>query len=336
LNVDKGDAVTRTEYKPYGDTWIQEGDKTNRPKFNSQELDPETGYYFYNARYYEAEIGRFVTADNIIPEEYSTQSWNRYSYVRNNPIKYKDPTGHVEASEYYNQVLLQSTESQKQRNLEEYNKIPYVEDCKSLPANAKGLYNIKGGKVIAMEFFSQRDNETNDGRRDWSNTCSVTGQAIIFNYMGIKQKNPEKKYPDELYDYLKSKGKGYGALTDNIVNNTSILLSKYDSNKEVKYIQGSNTDKWTKMIKNEIDNGRPVLVGGFTTNSGHIMVINGYNEKGFILHDPYGNRNEGYNHNRDSDKGNRKGKYVNYSYEDCKNWQIGSGSRGWTVSIGDK
>ncbi len=96
---DKGDAVTRTEYKPYGETWIQEGDKTNRPKFNSQELDPETGYYFYNARYYEAEIGRFITADNIIPDEYSTQSWNRFSYCKGNPVRYKDPTGHDPADE---------------------------------------------------------------------------------------------------------------------------------------------------------------------------------------------------------------------------------------------
>ena len=91
---DKGDAVTRTEYKPYGETWVQEGDKTNRPKFNSQELDPETGYYFYNARYYEAEIGRFITADNVIDGEYSTQGWNRFSYVKNNPVRYKDPSGH--------------------------------------------------------------------------------------------------------------------------------------------------------------------------------------------------------------------------------------------------
>ncbi|HPJ14582.1 MAG TPA: RHS repeat-associated core domain-containing protein [Spirochaetota bacterium] len=118
MNVDKGDAVTRTEYKPYGETWIQEGDKTNRPKFNSQELDPETGYYFYNARYYEAEIGRFVTADNIIPEEYSTQSWNRFSYCKGNPVRYKDPTGHDPADEISNflselkGVLEESADSQ--------------------------------------------------------------------------------------------------------------------------------------------------------------------------------------------------------------------------------
>jgi hypothetical protein len=35
-----------------------------------------------------------VTADNVIDGEYSTQGWNRYSYVKNNPVVYKDPTGH--------------------------------------------------------------------------------------------------------------------------------------------------------------------------------------------------------------------------------------------------
>jgi len=62
--------------------------------FNSQELDKETGYYFYNARHYDPEISRFVTADNVIDGEGDSQGWNRYSYVKGNPIRYKDPTGH--------------------------------------------------------------------------------------------------------------------------------------------------------------------------------------------------------------------------------------------------
>ena len=47
-----------------------------------------------NARYYLPGIGRFVSADTIVPDREDPQSFNRYSYARNNPLKYTDPTGH--------------------------------------------------------------------------------------------------------------------------------------------------------------------------------------------------------------------------------------------------
>ncbi|MFC1669388.1 SpvB/TcaC N-terminal domain-containing protein [Spirochaetota bacterium] len=91
---DAGDAVKRFEYLPYGEEWFSEGDLDHAPKYNSQELDEETNFYYYNARHYDPEIGRFVTADNVIDGEYDTQGWNRFAYVKGNPIVYKDPTGH--------------------------------------------------------------------------------------------------------------------------------------------------------------------------------------------------------------------------------------------------
>ncbi|MDY6933159.1 MAG: RHS repeat-associated core domain-containing protein [Spirochaetota bacterium] len=91
---DNGLPVTRMEYLPYGETWFQEGDENNAPKYNSQELDKETGYYFYNARHYDPEIVRFVTSDTAIDGVFDTQGWNRFSYTKGNPILYKDPTGH--------------------------------------------------------------------------------------------------------------------------------------------------------------------------------------------------------------------------------------------------
>ncbi len=91
---DRGLVLTSHEYLPFGESWITEGDDKNAPKYNSQELDKESGYYFYNARHYDPEIARFVTPDTVIDGELSTQGWNRYSYCHNNPIIYRDPTGH--------------------------------------------------------------------------------------------------------------------------------------------------------------------------------------------------------------------------------------------------
>ncbi|MBN2074578.1 MAG: RHS repeat-associated core domain-containing protein [Dehalococcoidales bacterium] len=61
--------------------------------FTGQRLD-DTGLYYYGARYYDASMGRFISADTIIPNPANPQSFNRYSYCLNNPLKYIDPSGH--------------------------------------------------------------------------------------------------------------------------------------------------------------------------------------------------------------------------------------------------
>ena len=48
-----------------------------------------------NARYYLPEVGRFISADTIVPEPGNPQSYNRYTYGFNNPVKYSDPSGHT-------------------------------------------------------------------------------------------------------------------------------------------------------------------------------------------------------------------------------------------------
>jgi hypothetical protein len=50
---------------------------------------------YYRARYYHPALGRFVSADTIVPEPGNPQSLNRYAYVLNNPLRYVDPSGHA-------------------------------------------------------------------------------------------------------------------------------------------------------------------------------------------------------------------------------------------------
>jgi RHS repeat-associated protein len=94
---DAGQQQETLAYYPYGQQWLDQGPANVPYKFTGQEYDSSTGLYFYKARYYDAHLGRFIQPDTIVPDPYLPQSWNRYAYVLNNPLKYTDPTGHAEA-----------------------------------------------------------------------------------------------------------------------------------------------------------------------------------------------------------------------------------------------
>ncbi len=89
-----GNQVEEIHYYPYGETLSDTGTVSVKHKFTSQELDSETGLYYYGARCYDPVLGKFTTADSIVPDPTNPQSLNRYSYVLNNPLKYTDPSGH--------------------------------------------------------------------------------------------------------------------------------------------------------------------------------------------------------------------------------------------------
>ncbi|MDY7039085.1 MAG: RHS repeat-associated core domain-containing protein, partial [Thermodesulfobacteriota bacterium] len=89
-----GAKVEETQYLPFGGQADHAGVVVGNHKFTDQELDPETGLYNYNARLYDPVIGRFISADPIVPDFSNPQALNRYSYCVNNPLVYVDPSGH--------------------------------------------------------------------------------------------------------------------------------------------------------------------------------------------------------------------------------------------------
>ena len=96
LSDSAGNQTEVNAYYPFGRTQTaspQAGFQVSR-RFTGQILDAETGLYYYNARYYDPELGRFIQADTEIPDLSNPQSYNRYSYCVNNPLRYTDPDGH--------------------------------------------------------------------------------------------------------------------------------------------------------------------------------------------------------------------------------------------------
>ena len=55
----------------------------------------DIGLIYMNARFYVPSLARFASADTVVPDHTNPQDWNRFSYVRNSPFNYTDPTGHA-------------------------------------------------------------------------------------------------------------------------------------------------------------------------------------------------------------------------------------------------
>ena len=85
---------SQARYEPFGDYIIDpDTDAITDQGFTGHQHNDEIGLIYMNARYYVPELGRFASADSIVPDPSNPQSFNRYSYVYNNPMMYNDPTG---------------------------------------------------------------------------------------------------------------------------------------------------------------------------------------------------------------------------------------------------
>jgi RHS repeat-associated protein len=87
---------TETRYYPWGGVRWASGTTPTDYRFTGQMEIATIGLYFYNSRFYDPSIGRFISPDSIIPNPGDPVSFDRFAYVRNSPLKYIDPSGHKE------------------------------------------------------------------------------------------------------------------------------------------------------------------------------------------------------------------------------------------------
>lgn len=101
-----GGLLSRTSNQPFGarrsgdwvgstptsSEWNQVKATTARGFTDHEHVD-NLGVIHMNGRVYDPVLARFLSPDPVVQAPYDSQSWNRYSYVRNNPLRYTDPTG---------------------------------------------------------------------------------------------------------------------------------------------------------------------------------------------------------------------------------------------------
>jgi RHS repeat-associated protein len=97
-----GAVVERNAYDPWDKRRFTNGsdDPTNSivsqtiRGFTGQEMLASVGLVHLNGRVYDPYVGRMTSADPVVGDPLNGQTWNRYSYVYNNPLAFTDPTGY--------------------------------------------------------------------------------------------------------------------------------------------------------------------------------------------------------------------------------------------------
>jgi uncharacterized protein YvpB len=151
---------------------------------------------------------------------------------------------------------------------------------------------------LKVPYKSQRDNVLNpDG------ACNVTSIAMCLRFLGATPKRSEIQFEDELYNHAIQKGYS--------------RHSPYDLAKIVQdygFRDDFRTNATIEQVRNWLADGNPVVIHGYFTDFGHIVAVAGYDERGFFVHDPYGEWfGWGYDLNEPG-RNDRKGEYIHYSY----------------------
>jgi RHS repeat-associated protein len=105
LTDERGEVTSRRDFLPFGEEITNLSGRTSdykygqadnvKQKFTSKERDGETGLDYFGERYYTSGLGRFTTVDPLGASVRASnpQTFNRYVYVLNNPLRYIDPDG---------------------------------------------------------------------------------------------------------------------------------------------------------------------------------------------------------------------------------------------------
>jgi len=103
-----GVVVSEMKYKAWGEERYSSGNSSTNYTYTGQySYASDFGLMYYGARWYDDTLGRFSSADTIIPGTGNPQAWDRYAYVHNNPLAYTDPTGQDPIPEFIDGFLLE-------------------------------------------------------------------------------------------------------------------------------------------------------------------------------------------------------------------------------------
>lgn len=155
LTAAQGNVLSYHDYLPFGRevTPLTSGE---RIKFGGHEwdhhdtFDPDDDLSYLHARYYNANVGRFLSVDPARESALleAPQSWNRFAYVLNNPLKLVDPDGEKAT------IFIVSGDTNNVRSLAGHAAILVERDGRSASLSVMGAYHLENGTASFVNAYT--------------------------------------------------------------------------------------------------------------------------------------------------------------------------------------
>jgi RHS repeat-associated protein len=170
-------------FLPFGQEWNPQP-TANHYKFTGKERDSESGLDNFGARYNSSQYGRFMTPDpsNLSVDFWIPQTWNRYSYAVNNPLRFIDQNG-LWPTEIHDQIIREAFPGMTAEQLGTLRQASYNTDFVNPvnglnpqdPAasfvhgmsNGTSLQNPKQAEQMGDAFIAQNEHDAKKLQADW-------------------------------------------------------------------------------------------------------------------------------------------------------------------------
>ncbi|MBK7709200.1 MAG: RHS domain-containing protein [Acidobacteria bacterium] len=182
LTDSSGNVTSSASYDSFGNAT---GNLATRYKFTGREYDDFTGLHYYRARWYDGNLGRFISED---PIGFAGGDVNLYGYVGNGPVELVDPSGlYVEARFSRSLGVMQVTEWRGGLGIIDWFFGPLREESYSVFSGCRCQETPTSGTLGAD---SERDLSYRQGTRRERRCAVETGFAPSFSFsIGIDRRS---------------------------------------------------------------------------------------------------------------------------------------------------
>ena len=199
-----GTKLVSYSYDPWGKVYISYssgGASTSATKnslmYRGYYYDKDLGLYYLISRYYDANIGRFISADGYVSTGQGLTGYNMFAYCGNNPINRSDSTGNwwqiVAMVALAVTVLVNLTSSERQESTQELMDATLENDTQAV------LPNTESSLSVSITFSS--DNRCLDWK-EYSNQLADKLENDYADYFGNNEIDREQLYGEIYFHYL--------------------------------------------------------------------------------------------------------------------------------------